>query len=375
MNALINPYGNVDWSNSQKILSFSHAHARVKNNDGTKGTVYQRYLDNAVEGGARHIAFSNYYPSEPFYPLSDWFETVPSGILGSPNAEHHNFTDGWGALHMNGVGCTAITGQAGGLAPAGANMTAKGAIKYILNTLQYADGGGVTVNHPGWSVMQNEVNGYPKWTRSNAAERVLELLNMDDRVIGMEIRNSSSYPFIGAGDDSEDNANVNSVGIWDEILLTGKRCWGFCVPDHETEWGSKWTGRNVLLINDFTEHECLKAYRNGNFYSKVFDSDLAFANISFDGTTFSVSAPLADYIQIVIDGVYEQFSGGTASKTIPSNAVYVRAEAWMAYTWTDKNGNSHNVTEKIYSNPIMFKRYVPKKGNNNISQKFITWFD
>lgn len=375
MDAIINPYAHVNWVSDQQICSFSHAHARVKKTDGTKGTVYQRYLDNAVAGGAVHVPFSNYYPSEPFYPLSDWFETIPSGIIASPNAEHHNFTDGWGALHINGLGCIAITGSAGGANPVGTQMTAKGAIKFILGTLQYSDGGGITINHPGWSVMQNEKNGFPKWVRSNAAERVIELLNVDDKVLGMEIRNTSSYPYIGAGDDSEDNANVNSVQIWDEILLTGKRCWGFCVPDHETEWGAKWTGRNILLVNSFDEHTCLKAYRDGNFYSKVFDSELVFSNISFDGETFSVVAPNANSIQIVIDGVYTQTLGTSASLVVPSDATYVRAEAWLPYVWLDRNGNSHNVIDKIYSNPIMFKAYKNASKRSNRFDKTVMLYD
>lgn len=370
MDAVINPYAEVNWSNCQQICSFSHAHARVKNNDGTRGTVYQRYLDNAVSDGARHIAFSNYYPSEPFYPLGDWFETIPNGIIGCPNAEHHAFI-GWGALHMNGIGCTAVTGLPGGLTPIGANMTVEGAVPYILNTLQYADGGGITVNHPGWSVMQNEQNGYYRWTRANSKDAVLYLLNLDDRVIGMEIHNTSSLPIVGAGEDSEDNEYVNSVDLWDEILLTGKRCWGFCVPDHETEWGAKWTGRNILLVDSFDEHSCLKAYRNGNFFSKIFDSNLAFNNIVYTNDTLSVSAPLAESIYVIIDGVRTMYSGNTVNISIPATATYVRVEAWMPFNWIDRNGNTHAVTEKIYSNPIIFKKYEKKKENTGSFYKFI----
>ena len=370
MDALINPYQNVNWSTARQVCSFSHAHSRVKNNDGTKGTVYQRYLDNAVADGAEHIMFSNYYPSEPFYPLSEFFETVPSGILASPNAEHHNF-DSWGALHMNGLGCYASTGQAGGLTPVGVNMTVEGAVPYILNTLQYQDGGGITINHPGWTMMQNEQNGYHRWTRDNAKDAVLYLLNLDDRVIGMEIKNTSTLPIIGAGDDSEENENVNSVDLWDEILLTGKRCWGFCVPDHETEWGNKWTGRNILLVSTFDEHTCLKAYRNGNFYSKIFDSELAFSNIGYANNVFSVSAPLADTIQVIIDGNRTAYSGTSASVSVPQTATYVRAEAWMPYDWIDRNGNHHDVTEKIFSNPIMFKSYTKPDTRENAFSKIL----
>lgn len=375
MDAIVNPYSGVNWANDLQICSISHAHSRLRTNDGERGEVKQIYLDNAVVGGCKHIAFSNYYPSEPFYPLSDFFSSIPTGVIGCPNAEHHNFIDGWGALHMNGIGCTATTGKAGGLTPVGANMTAEGAIKYVLNTLQYSDGGGITVNHPGWSVMQNEQNGFPKWTRENASQRVIELLNMDDRVIGMEIRNTSSLPYVTDEPDSEDNQYVKSTEIWDEILLTGKRCWGFCVPDHETEWGEKWTGRNILLVDNFDEHTCLQAYRNGNFFSKIFDSDLAFTSILFDGTNFSVSAPSADCIQIVIDGVYTQVSSDTALVAVPNNATYIRAEAWMAYDWIDRNGNHHNVTEKAYSNPIMFKKYKGKKNGLSDYQNMVMIYD
>lgn len=364
MTPIVNPYGSVDWSTAQQICSLSHAHARVKNNDGTKGAVYQSYLNNAVSDGARHIAFSNYYPSEPFYPLSEWFDSVPDGIIASPNAEHHNFS-GWGALHMNGVGCFAVTGNNGGVTPVGANMTAEGAIKYILNTLQYSDGGGITINHPGWTMTENEKNGFYKWTRSNAVKSVLELLDVDDRVIGMEIRNSSSLPYIGAGDDTEDNSLVNSVDLWDEILLTGKRCWGFCVPDHETEWGAKWTGRNILLVDSFDEHSCLQAYRNGNFYSKVFNSDLVFESVSFANDTFSVSAPLADSIHVIIDGNRTVYNNTYVDVAIPTTATYVRVEAWMPYEWVDRNGRHHDVTEKIYSNPIIFKTYEKQDKKKN----------
>lgn len=225
--------------------------------------------------------------------------------------------------------------------------------------------------------MQNEQNHFPKWVRTNSAQRVIELLNMDDRVIGMEIRNTSSLPIIGAGDDTEDNENVNSVKLWDEILLTGKRCWGFCVPDHETEWGNRWTGRNILLIDSFDEHTCLKAYRNGNFYSKIFNSNLSFNNIFYNDNTneFSVSAPLAETIHIIIDGTDNSFNNNNINTIIPPNTTFIRAEAWMPYTWYDRNGRSHEVIEKIYSNPIIFKEYKGKNQNINEYNKKVLIYD
>lgn len=362
MDAVINPYANVDWESVEQIVSISHAHSRLRNNDGTKGTVYQRYLDNAVNDGAKHIAFSNYYPSEPFYPLSDWFESVPDDVIASPNAEHHNII-GWDNLHINGLGCTYSSGQAGGLTPVGINMSAEASIKAILGTLQYDDGGGITLNHPGWSVAQVSTG----WVASNCVEMLMKLLTIDERVLGIEIQNTQTLPVMIGDTDYE----ANDTTWWDEILMTGKRCWGFCVPDHETEWGAKWSGRNILLVDSFDEHECLKAYRNGNFYSKVFDSDLAFDNVSYSDNHFVVSAPNADTIKVIIDGETTSINSNSADVIVPNGATFVRAEAWMAYNWIDRNGVSHEVTDKIFTNPIMFKAYAPKKNNANSIENFM----
>lgn len=361
MDAVVNPYALVNWSGVQHVCSISHAHARVKRNDGQIGEVKQKYLDNAVDGGAKHIMFSNYYPSEPFYPLSDFFETVPPNIIASPNAEHHSVI-GYPNFHFNGLGCTFSSGQAGGLEPTGINMTVDAAFMAVLGSLQYQDGGGITINHIGWTVAQNTSG----WVESNSFDIVMKLLNIDSRVLGIEIQNSYESVVMGYGEDLEANIRL----LWDKILMTGKRCWGFCVPDHETEYGNRWTGRNILLVDSLDEHKCLKAYRDGNFYSQIFDSDLSFESITYSDNHFAVSAPNADSIKIIIDGEVTSISGNSADIEIPNGSTFVRAEAWLDYNWIDRNGVSHNVTDKIYSNPIMFKEYVAKK-SNNIAEQFV----
>lgn len=370
MDALINPYANVNWSDDLQIHSISHAHSRVRRNDGQRGEVKQVYLDNAVAGGCQFVGFSNYYPSEPFYPLSDFFESVPEGIIGYPNAEHHH-VDSWGALHFNGIGSTYSSGSPGGSTPVGIQMEVHGAFKAVLDALKYSDAGGITINHPGWTAGENDKNGTGGWHNSNATEKVLQLLDIDDRVLGMEIKNTETLVPMGAWDPSSQTEDGDE-DLWDSILITGKRCWGFCVPDHEIEWGAVWSGRNILLVDAFDEHTCLQAYRNGNFYSKIFDSDMMFDNISFSEDQFSVSAPNATNIQVIVDGQRTVINGTSASVVIPSDATYVRAEAWLVdYDWTDRNGNHHDVTDKIYTNPIMFKAYTPKEKNRHQYEEFV----
>lgn len=336
---MINPYEGVNWQTANHVVSLSHAHSRKKKTDGTPGIVYQSYLNYAVNGGAKHIAFSNYYPSEPFCPLTDWFDTVPEDVFCSPNAEHHNL--GVNNCHINGLGCTLISGQYGGLSPTGMAYngisTWEEAFDAILNTIIYADAGGLTINHPVWSSMNTEI--------------VESMLDYDqERVLGIEIYNDGESSSM-----IRDGVNVGwAVNMWDEILSTGRRCWGLAVPDHGTERTGHWTGRNILLVNELTSYKCLKAYREGRFYSKVYDSDLAFDYITETSRTVSVKASNAQSIHFVIDGVYHDFTGTEAEIIIPSSAVYCRVEAWMPYEWTDESGNPKTVTEKIFSNPIMY---------------------
>lgn len=344
MEAVINPYSGVNWNSALQIPSISHAHSRVWQNNEQPKADLQKYIERAYNAGIRHAAWSNYYPSEPFYPLTDWFETIPTGMIGSPNAEHHTFTDPMlGAMHINSLGSTFRSGNAHGVSPVGINMSWKLAFPKMLKQLQYSDAGGITINHPQWS--------------SLPLSSMLSMLKSDPRVLGIEV--SNSWYFVEGGELVPE--------IWDQILSTGQRCWGFFVPDHGIEYGPKFTGFNILLVDSLDEHKCLKAYRDGAFYGRLFDSALAFDEVSYDGETLSVSAPLADYIQIVVNGQYTQFTGGSASMSIPSNAVYCRAEAWMDYTWTNNSGVEKQVTEKIFSNPIMFvsSEYNPNDVREN----------
>lgn len=331
MDVIINPYESVDWGSDLQIPSLSHAHSRVGYGEIIK-TETQRFVNRAQTARIRHMAWSNYYRSIPFYPLTDFFESIPEDMIGSPNAEHHSFTNaGYSAMHINGIGSTFASGKPRGETPAGVNMSWQKAIPLILSELQYSDGGGVTINHPKYSNL--------------SAKMILPVLRFSPLVLGIEIANE--WKTAEAGEIATD--------IWDDILRTGQRAWGFCVPDHAVESGSQFTGRNVLLVDELTEHKCLQAYRNGSFYGKLFDSDLAFDEISIENNIFTVSAPNATKIRIVVDGVAHDYNSNTVEHSVSDNAKYIRTEAWLEdYVWTHNDGTTSTETEKIFSNPIMF---------------------
>lgn len=329
---MINPYANINWNTVEKVMSISHEHCENQTEFG--------YI---VNGGAKHIAISNYYPSKPVYPLSDMFTDIPSDVIASPNAEHHNFnvTD----LHMNSLGSFFQSGSPRGETPFGVNLASpKTIVPQIIAQLQYPDGGGVTINHPTWSNL--------------TVETIESILDIDDRVLGLEIFNS----FIGPVDIGWEGATAphiesmeSNIEKWDEVLKTGRRCWGFCVADHQGQANSNWMGRNMLLVPSKTEYNCLKAYRKGEFYGQLKRTDLTFTGIGFTNNVLSVSTNNAETIDIVVDGVKTSYSASSATQSIPSGATYVRAEA-------------HTSEDSIFSNPIMInpKNYICSSTTNKI---------
>lgn len=123
--------------------------------------------------------------------------------------------------------------------------------------LLHPDGGGITLNHP-----TGDLADYA------------EMLDFDSRVLGIEVWNQLTSGFGSSRGFYESMANPPShfYGLWDEILATGRRCWGFFVKDHNT-YGR---GRNILLAPPLaglsaTEREAalLRSYRNGAFFGSV----------------------------------------------------------------------------------------------------------
>lgn len=328
---MINPYSGVAWETVARVMSCSHEHSEDQ-------AQFNRLTETS---GLQHIAISNYYPSAPVYPLSAKFDYgIPANAISCPNAEHHNLSikgTPLPRLHLNGLGSFFSSGSPRGETPLGCQgVDALTIVSAICNDLQFSDGGGVTINHPYWSNL--------------SIDNIEYILDYDDRVLGLEIFNS----FIENAEIGESMAG--NIEKWDAVLSTGRRCWGFCVADHQGQQFPDWMGRNILLVDEATEHKCLQAYRKGAFYGQLKNSDLKFINISFNNRELSVQTENAEMIKVVIDGIATELSGNSVSVSVPKSATYVRAEG-------------HSEDDIIFTNPIILKEYVPKP--NNITENFL----
>ncbi len=379
-----NPYARVDWKKVSRVPSASHMHL-----------VNQRQLDNAYRYGIRHFPISNYYPSAPYRadtrlsdfklrqwwpairdgkridPPIDWngiidwqdeladeyrsqlpfqetdptYSAIPSDAILSSNAEHHGFCNS--QAHTCSPGSSFASGtfdvhnkfnlNRHGF-PVGFGGTWQEAFEGMIDGLDYPDGGGITVNHPTW---------FSRFTD----EQVLEMLDFDDRVLGIEIYNDYSWkrdwyqkPNYEAPDEPEQGFSTN---MWDRILLTGRRSWGFCVPDHSAGDGN-WRGRCVLLVQEYSEHACLKAYRDGSFYGCLTGEGVSLTGFEASETSVSVSLSGLAEIRFVADAaVVKTVTGDRAAFEVPQRngspgVVYVRVEA------RDKTG------ERLFLQPVRF---------------------
>lgn len=360
------PYSQINWDGCQRIGSVTHAHCRS-----------QTSLDLLCRRNLTHLALSNYYPSAPCSPTerigqyrvgqdfgtlkgegyvrrqfrwndiirdpeTGWFDALPAGlqekmpfeigkpcfeqilsdVIICPNAEHHSMTDSNG--HFNGVGSQFASGtfdvrshymlNKHGYAM-GTGMPWREAFERIFDALQFPDGGGVTINHPRWSHM--------------SAETLTQFLDFDSRVLGIEIWNNTAEFLSKTG---------WSLELWDAVLATGRQCYGFAVSDHAHNSDPGFKGRNVLLIDDKTAPDempaaCLRAYRNGDFYSSMHGRvELKRCQFSSGKITVETSAPCKLRV-ISAEGVVHQQTGNVISWTLPDKAsaaeqhVYLRVEA------------------------------------------------
>ena len=191
--------------------------------------------------------------------------------MEAPNAEHHFFSDYNVYLHITSPGSFFASGnyyrnrypelaQHGILA--GTQMPWRKAFDAMIEALMIPDGGGIVINHPHWSHLPHQF--------------LCELLDYDPRVLGLEV--------INANCGVEGTAAAESQ--WDEVLGTGRQCFGFCVQDHLSD--GKIQGRSILLPEERTAESCLRAYRQGRFYGALKGKGLDFESVEFDGRTLRV---------------------------------------------------------------------------------------
>lgn len=302
-----NPYQNIDWSNQIRVTGCSHLHCATPEE-----------FTRAIDSGLEFATFSNYYPSAPYYPAgsirqntfklgqqsyilngevvkerldyrklyTQWgvdtaslpddegellFPAAPEGFMEAPNAEHHLFSDFNVYLHITCPGSFFASGNCDRnrnsvLAQhgihVGTRMPWRKAFDAMIDALMIPDGGGIVINHPQWSHLPHDF--------------LCEMLDYDERVLGLEVINTDCGADLTAAAESQ----------WDEVLGTGRQCYGFCVQDHLNE--GKMQGRCILLPEERTAESCLRAYREGRFYGAIKGEGLDFESVEFDGSTLRV---------------------------------------------------------------------------------------
>ena len=301
---MINPYKNVKWESVEYIKSMSHMHA-----------TNQERFERAINAGYRHIAVTNYQPSVPTYPLSDFFTNIPEGVIGCPNTEKVYTLNN--SVHFCSLGSFAV----GHGHTEGKTATWQQAFSEIIEQLQFPDGGGITLNHPS----------------SGDLEKYAECLDFDDRVLGIEIFNSCGRKIEGKYHPRY------YTEFWDRVLSSGRRCWGFAVVDWMLQPEN--LGSNVLLVPAATEHECLKAYRDGCYYMMIKDRGLRFTNLQFNDNKLDVAVNKDSEIKFITSrGEVKTVNGTSATCEVSDSDMYIRVEAREL-----GDPDSH-----ILSNPIIF---------------------
>ena len=365
------PYSDVDWKSSLRVNTTSHGHCDN-----------QKMLDAYVRHRFGLLTISNYYPSAPRLPGAtftrdhyqfrqtheivyrgrrvpppkDWnaviaawadelpedvrrqlplressarlFSNFPKDVLEAPNAEHHAFLLANGKpakrLHLCAPGSACATGTFDkrdrfGTARHGycygSGEFWGTAIDRMIEGLVIPDGGGVTINHPTWSSLDGRL--------------LLDLLDWDPRVLGLEVLESG----------------VNSESRWDEVLATGRQCFGFFVPD----WGvaNDVFGVNVLLVKERTVEACLRAYRKGDFYGAARGlGELNFTGIAFDGKTLRVAVDKPATLRVkTARGIVRETTGLQVVWPVPKDGV--KSDVFVRVTARGATG------EQLFTQPFV----------------------
>lgn len=300
-----NPY-QMDFSGFVEVISTTHAHAATDEQLATLASHYD------------HVAISNYYPSAPWYPMTDYYTAIPSGFISSPNAEQARFSDRAAGVHACSVGSflSRDTASYGG--------TIYDMIKQTVSTLQYPNAGGVTINHP---------------TYSNLTGAAIEsILKQSSGVFAIEIYNGNV--------EAENSGNGYSISQWDYLLSKGIQVFGTATPDHEAQYHPNENragfGYCHVMVRAKTEQQILLAYGEGRFYCSIYNDGLKFTNIKYlpsTGLVASINEEATIRLITARGTVYEQV-GSEVAYSPTAEDIYVRIEI--------ERGNN-----KLYSNAII----------------------
>ncbi|MBO7533685.1 MAG: hypothetical protein J6T46_06825, partial [Victivallales bacterium] len=134
---------------------------------------------------------------------------------------------------------------------------------------------------------------------------------------------------------------------WDEVLGTGRQCYGFCVQDHMNS-NMKLQGRSILLPEERTAESCLRAYRQGRFYGALKGEGLEFESVEFDGRTLRVRCDKEAIILLLSHrGVLvELWTGRELIYTVPDSDR--SKDVFLRVTALDQASG-----EKLFTQPFM----------------------
>lgn len=308
----------ITWSDKVKdIKSTTHVHVA---NDAN--------FNKLVTKGYEHVAISNYHASIPAVPIAEFLPTatVPSYWRESPNAEHVYFTGESTSLHMNAIGSFLMSGTDNtGAGSGGYDGTVDDFLKKAIDFLQFANGGGVSINHPKWSGL--------------TSDKIIELYDKGG-IFALEIYNAGC---------EYHQQNGYALELWDAVLATGRQIFGLAVPDHSAQasavpapdWETLPFGYNHLLCKTNDESEILQAYRNGRFYTTIDNDTLALTYFGLENGTATIRTSEAGTITFTTATRTESFANASeASLAVTSEDVYVRASC------TTSNN-------KLFTNAIM----------------------
>ena len=173
-------------------------------------------------------------------------------------------------------------------------------------------------------------------------ETLLERLDYDDRVLGIEAYNHRSEH------KPKYDATGDAIGVWDDLLATGRQVYGFFNPDTHSVWDTEpWEdetqGRNVLLVPEASEEAAARAYRNGHLYGAFRGSGLGFERIEATESEVAVETNAEADVTFVADGeAVSEAVGRRTRYAVTGDETYVRVEA------------SDDTGERIFSQPIVY---------------------
>ena len=304
-----NSTGKKTWSDKIKdIKSTTHLHFSTAD-----------HFRKLIAKGYEHIAVSNYHASAPTVPMETILPTlsgydpttdiIPNYFVESPNAEHVYFTGESSHLHMNSIGSYVMSGSDNTSAGTGGfDGSVDEFFELAINNLKYANGGGVSINHPAWSELSSE-----------------DIISLYDKgaVFGMEIYN--------AGCEYQ-NQTGYALDLWDAVLSTGRQIFGLAVPDHSAEgsflpdWETWPWGYNHLLCRTSNEEEILMAYRNGRYYTTIDNDTLALTYFGVENNIATIRVSEPGNITFKTKTRTQTFRNVLeATLTLASEDTYVRA--------------------------------------------------